>query len=92
MAGALVAARVDADVKRMADYYIERAGETQASVIRAVWSNIAATGKLPMEDKGSEHAEELNDRLRLLRAATPPSSHLENLTPQDLKKELSERG
>lgn len=90
MATALVAGRVDSEIKERADAYIARAGETQASVIRSVWETIARTGKVPTIDDGT--GEDLKDRMRLLREQTPRSEFLEELTAEDLKRELGERG
>jgi addiction module RelB/DinJ family antitoxin len=90
MATVLVAGRVDKETKERADVVIRRAGLTQADVIRTVWSNIATTGKLPSKESATEPAGSgLSARLRELRALTPRSEFLENLTPEGLHEELS---
>lgn len=92
MGTALVAGRVDEEVKARADAYIAKAGLTQAMVIRSVWETIARTGTIPTIDDGATESEGLKSRLRALREATPRSEHLEHLTPKGLKEELEHRG
>ena len=92
MASSLVAGRVDEDVKKRADFVIRRKGITQAQVIRFIWSEIAETGEVPGMASAQKAKGSLQERLRTLREATPRSEHLENLTPEMLKKELESRG
>lgn len=88
----LVAGRVDDEVKARADIYIERAGMTSASVIRAVWESIAETGSIPAAPEKDPAGSDLMGRMRSLRARTPRSAFLEQLTPEGLKEELGNRG
>lgn len=88
----LVAGRVDDEVKARADVYIERAGMTSASVIRAVWESIAETGSIPVVAAEEPAGSDLMGRMRSLRARTPRSAFLEQLTPEGLKEELGNRG
>lgn len=93
MTGSVVAARVDPKIKSRADYYIEKAGTTQADVIRAVWLSIAQTGKIPVSDKETARTPvPLSLRMRELRGRTPQSAFLESLTPEKLKEELGKHG
>lgn len=93
MSSTLVAGRVDADVAKRTQFYINKSGTTQAEVIRHVWQQISDTGVVPVrsEDDGVNQ-NELIEELRTLRQITPRSDYLENLSPQDLKKELEKRG
>ena len=97
MASVLVAGRVSEECKERADFYIHRAGLTASEVIRIVWENIARTGEVPhavepAHGEGSELEESpLMRRYYELRAATPRCEFLENLTPEGLKEELSNR-
>ena len=97
MASVLVAGRVSEECKERADFYIRRAGLTASEVIRIVWENIARTGEVPravgsVRDAGGELEESpLMRRYYELRAATPHCEFLENLTPEGLKEELSNR-
>lgn len=97
MASVLVAGRVSEECKERADYYIRRAGLTASEVIRIVWENIARTGEVPhaIEPNPNEDAEledsPLMRRYYELRASTPRCEFLENLTPEGLKEELSNR-
>lgn len=92
MASALVAGRVDEDVKRRADFAIRRKGLTQAEVIRFVWNEIAKTGQVPGAASAQDTKGSLQTRLRALREATPQSTHLKDLEPEKLKEELASRG
>lgn len=92
MTGSVVAARVDPKIKSRADYYIDKAGTTQADVIRAVWLAIAQTGEVPHLDDSTRKAASTMTRFRELRAKTPRNEFLENLTPDKLKEELGKRG
>lgn len=97
MASVLVAGRVSEECKERADFYIRRAGLTASEVIRIVWENIARTGEVPravepVHDEDAEMEESpLMRRYYELRAATPRCEFLENLTPEGLKEELSNR-
>lgn len=97
MASVLVAGRVSEECKERADFYIRRAGLTASEVIRIVWENIARTGEVPravesVHDEDAETEESpLMRRYYELRAATPRCEFLENLTPEGLKEELSDR-
>ena len=90
MPSALVAGRVDAAVAKRAQFFIEGAGSTQAEVIRYVWQQISETGVVPTAGEG-EARRSLEEEFSELRAITPRSEFLENLSPQDLKRELASR-
>ena len=93
MASTLVAGRVDSDVAKRTQFYINKSGSTQADVIRYVWQQISDTGVVPIDDsKKNESQQELIEEMRNLRRITPRSEFLENLSPQDLKRELGKRG
>ena len=90
MATALVAGRVDSDIKSQVDMHMKRMGVSQSDVIRVVWSNIAKTGVIPTPVPETS-SNNLRSRLDQLRAETPRSDFLENLTPEVLKEELGNR-
>lgn len=90
MATTLVAGRVDSDVKSRVDVHMKHAGVSQADVIRIVWSNIAKTGVIPTPVP-EESDSSLRSRFNQLRAETPRSDFLENLTSETLKEELANR-
>lgn len=92
MPSALVAGRVDAAVAKKAQFFIEGAGSTQAEVIRYVWQQISETGVVPTaDDTEGEARRSLEEEFSELRAITPRSEFLENLSPQDLRRELASR-
>lgn len=91
MAGTLVAGRVDENTKQKADVFIRRAGMTTSDVIRVVWHRIAETGEVPKPEGSRVAPGTLTDQLAALRATTPSSEFLENLTPDGLKEELGNR-
>ena len=93
MSSTLVAGRVDADIAKRTQFYINKSGTTQADVIRQVWRQISDTGVVPIDNaKDNSSNKELLDELQDLKRVTPKSEFLENLSPQDLKKELTYRG
>ena len=92
MAKGLISGRVDEDVIERAAFYIERAGLTTSDVIRVVWNNIATTGEIPKATEiGEGNNTELWKRFLDLRARTPNTKHLIELTPEKLKEELANR-
>lgn len=91
MGTVLVAGRVDAANKAVADAAISRAGMTSSDVIRIVWDNIAKTGQVPKSIEPEKSPSELLARFSELRAKTPRSSFLESLTPDGVKHELEGR-
>lgn len=93
MASTLIAGRVDSDVAKRTQFYINKSGTTQADVIRHVWQQISDTGIVPIDGTESKSTQkELIEEMRALRQITPRSDFLENLSPQDLKRELRKRG
>lgn len=91
MGSVLVAGRVEAVNKVVADAVISRAGMTSSDVIRIVWDNIAKTGQVPQSIESDDSPSELMARFHQLRAMTPRSSFLESLTPEGVKHELEGR-
>ena len=92
VATSLIAGRVDEETKERADFFIRRAGLKQSDVIRIVWGNIARTGEVPRPSDAETPHDTLVSRFKELRAKTPRSAHLEDLSPEKLKEELSNRG
>ena len=97
VASVMVAGRVSEECKERADFYIRRAGLTASEVIRIVWENIARTGEVPhavepnLDEDAKVEESPLMRRYYELRATTPRCEFLENLTPEGLKEELSNR-
>lgn len=91
MATVLVAGRVDGTSKAVADGVIRDSGLTSSDVIRIVWDNIAATGRVPEPVAAKRGVGEVMRRFDRLRAQTPRSDYLEGLTAEEVKDELSRR-
>lgn len=99
MATSLVSGRVSEECRERAAFFIRRAGLTTSDVIRIVWENIAKTGEVPkpVEESaaGDQSLETVDNplmrRFLELRATTPSSDFLRNLTPEGLKEELASR-
>ena len=96
MATATVSASVDSEVKRLAGSYIRAAQTTPNEVIRRLWEHIAATGEVPTYDEApegpaSDEPEAFQELMRL-RAQVATGTPLSTMGPDDLRKELEDRG
>lgn len=93
MSSTLIAGRVDSDVAKRTQFFIEKNGTTQADVIRHIWKQISDTGVVPIDNaKDTCTQKDSFEELKALKEIKPKSDYLKNLTPQDLKKELAKRG
>lgn len=88
MATVVVAGRVDEETKRKAERHIRAAGMTANEVIKAVWSNIAATGEVPQPIEPTAELAEKRKRLEEFVTwcdALPPCPELANMTDEDMR-------
>ena len=91
MATAIISGRVDDAVKAKAAVYLKAAKVTPGEVIKIVWENIAATGKIPAAEPAGERQENACDRLIRLCDELPPSSELTSLTKQQMRDMIAEK-
>lgn len=91
MASTTVAARIDEETLQRASYFINRAGLTNSEVIQIVYSNIAATGKVPEREEAQPRDAGARARLDALFAETPSSPELEQLTDDEVERMLEDR-
>lgn len=95
MATITVSGRIDETTKRLADRYIKKHGTTANEVIASVWRHIAETGEIPFASAGSAERERKRaaaQNIMQLRETVPTGTPLSTMTPQDLKRELANRG
>lgn len=91
MPTAVVTGRVEVSDKLKVEECLERAGMSSSDLIRLVWHNVAATGRLPKPVAADRRRSGLYEEMLALRSETPTSPYLRELTPEGLKEALGDR-